>query len=394
MRSTLAWRHIGRATTTISGASALDDLAGELAALDRHRVYVVASPSVASGDAGAVVLRALEGAVVVGRYDKVQQHAPVSDLQAIATGLAESGADVVIAIGGGSPLDAAKGGMLLAAGRDLEIDPSLFSGSPVPPDGLLPLITVPTTLAGSEFGPGGAYTGDGHKSFFGAPGLASAISIYDARCFRSTPAGILCSTGMNGLAHCLESAYVPNGTPYLRALGETATRLYTRWLPERAAGNDGDEVLQGLMDAAILGALAYEARAGLHHAICHALGGMLGIPHAAANAVLLPYVMAFNEPASREIQRDLSDVMGVELARQQVSFGPALADRVQVLQALGRLPASLRDLGMSQEALEAIAEEIIAREPRLGLNPVPVTKDLLLGVLRAAWHGELAMVPA
>lgn len=388
----MTWRHDGVGGTAIAGYGAMDAVPGEFAKRGFSRVFVVSSPSASTGRGMRLLDAALAGVEIVGTFTSVRQHAPEADVTGIATGIRQSRPDVVVAVGGASPGDAAKGGALLVAGKPLELDLSLLSAGPAGYPGLLPVVTVPTTLASADFTPGGAFTRDGHKSFFVAPGLAARLAIYDPRCLEDTPADVLCASGMNGLAHCLESAYSHAATPFSRALGTAATAAFTRWLPPRASGDASAEVLSGLADAAVLSGLTFASGgSGVHHAICHVLGGLLRIPHASANAAVLPYALAANESHSRGIQADLAAVMAVELEHHQVPSGPALADQVQALQHLIRQPATLQDLGVPENMLDVVAAEVLEREPGLGGNPRPVDRDLLLQILTAAWHGDLVL---
>jgi len=395
----MTWRHHGGGTSVIVGSGAVDALPDELRARGLGRAFVVSTPGVGTGQGMRLVTAALAsaeaGVAVVGTFAKVRPHPPEADIVAIAAGARDSGADVIVAVGGGSATDAAKGATLLAAGRRLEFDPAMLRGEVSEIPNLLPTVAVPTTLAGAEFTLGGAYTLEGHKLFFAGPGLPARLSVYDPRCLADTPADVLCSTGMNSLAHCLESAYTPSSSPYTRALGAAATAALTRWLPARAAGSTAPEVLSGLADGAVLGALAFvSGGGGVHHAICHVLGGVFGIPHGVANAVVLSYALAANESHSREVQADLAAVMGAELARRNIDGGRNLAENVRALRTVVHQPSTLRDLGVAEESIGSIADEVLEREPTLVTNPRPVTRELLVQILTAAWRGDLALAAA
>jgi alcohol dehydrogenase class IV len=165
---------------------------------------------------------------------------------------------------------------------------------------------------------------------------------------------------------------VARATPYTRALGAAATGLLTRWLPRRAAGDTSASVLSGLADAATLTAVTFHlGGAGVDHCICHVLGGTLGIPHASANAAVLPYALAANEPYPREVQKDLAAVMRIELERHGVAFGPSLAERVRELQTLIGQPATLRELGVPQDHARTPRRRDLRTRTRTGRQPPP-----------------------
>lgn len=386
------WRHRTAGTAVLAGNGALDAAAAAIATLEVHRAFVVTSPSARAG-AGARLLReaVADKLTIVGTFDRVRQHAPEEDVATIAARLAETNADVVVAIGGASVGDTAKGAVLLRAGGELEIDMSGLQPGARPRAGVLPIVGVPTTLAGAEFMPGGAIMRDGRKRFFVAAGLAHRITVYDPRAFADVPAEVLTTTGMNALAHAIESSYTPAATPYSRALATAAARGLAQHLPARARGDVSDETLEGLADAAILAILSYTVGGpALHHSICHVLGGAFGIPHGASNAAVLPYVVAANEPFSRDVQADLAAALCVDGTDGKSS----LAENVRTLQELIGQPATLAELGIREEDLDGVADELIAHEPVTGSNPRPVERQLVVRILRAAWAGDLGLITA
>ena len=175
------------------------------------------------------------------------------------------------------------------------------------------------------------------------------------------------STGMNGLAHCLEGLYSRVRTPITLALALHATALFMRALPAVAESPQDADCRGDLLVAAHLsGQVLLNARTCLHHAVCHALGAATGIGHGDANAVLLPEALAFNAPDAE-----------AELAQAAVACGlaepsaRALVDHVRALQRRLGVPTRLRDLGVRRELLPAVAEHVMG-ERGLYFNPRPV----------------------
>lgn len=141
------------------------------------RAFVVSSPRASTGRATELTREAHGGIPVVGQFDRVRQHAPEEDIVSIVHGIAASHADLVIAVGGASVGDAAKGAVPLAAGGSLEIEASLLCPGASPRPGQAPIVGVPATLAGAEFLAVGAFTRCGVQHFFGAPGLAHRVHL-------------------------------------------------------------------------------------------------------------------------------------------------------------------------------------------------------------------------
>lgn len=377
-------------TLVLSGPGALERLLDELRGRGLGRAFVISSPSAFVGAGMQAVRTTLGGIELTGAFADVRPHAPEHDIRAAARALSESGADFILSVGGASVGDTAKGAALLHSGSDLVLDLSGLRPGASPRAGLLPIVNVPLTLAGAEFLAGGAYNRDGHKDGFVAPGLAHAITVYDPRCLADVPASVLCSSGFNGLAHALESSLTDRATPYSRALAAASAMRFARYLPARAAGETTDEVLTGLGEAAVLGSLAYViGMAGVHHAICHALGGVYGVPHALANAAILPYALAANESESEEVQSELAGVIGRELTRFDVAAVPSLAECIQSLQELVGLDG-LEGYSLAGEDLDIVAREVM-RETVGGstLSPRRLDESQVRGILQAAVQRDL-----
>lgn len=378
-------------TLVLSGTGALDELGRELQQRGLKRAMLISSPSAYRGEGMRALREALRGVEIRGSFTGVRQHAPEDDIRAAAAALAANDVDFILAVGGASVGDTAKGAALLHAGAELELDFSgLEPGLPAVP-GLLPIVNVPLTLAGAEFLSGGSFSRKGHKDGFIAPGLAHSITVYDPSCLADVPTHVLCSSAFNALAHALESSCTDRATPYSRALAAGSASRFARWLPARAAGDTSVEVLTGLSEAAILGALAYViGMGGVHHAVCHALGGLLGIPHASANATVLPYALAANETFSESVQTELAVVMGRELERYGVPAGLPLAESVKALQGLVHVPGSLAAFNIADNDLDDVAREVMV-ETRGGtsLRPRMLNEVQVRMLLSAAWSGDL-----
>lgn len=388
------WRHKSNVgTLVLSGLGALEALRDELKRRGLSRAFVISSPSAYSGGGMRSLRAVLESIEFVGAFASVRQHAPEEDIRAAAAKIDGTTANFIIAVGGASVGDTAKGVALLRSGGGLVMDLSGLEPGTPPRSGLLPIVNIPLTLAGAEFLAGGAYNKEGHKNGFIAPGLAHAITAYDPRCLKDVPASVLCSSGFNGLAHALESSLTDRATPYSQALATASTTRFARYLPARAIGDVTDEVLTGLSEAAVLGALAYVVgMASVHHAICHALGGIYGVPHAAANAAILPYALAANESHSREIQAELAAAMARELERFGVFAGSTLAENVLALQGVVGGLDDLSRYQLTDADLDTVAQEVM-RETNGGssLTPRRLNEVDVRAILQAAVDGDLGL---
>jgi alcohol dehydrogenase len=380
------------------GPGAAGRLGDELRARRWRVVALFASPSaVASGQLDRLRAGALAGCEVVAVHDRVRAHAPAADSEAIAAELRGRRLDALVALGGGKVIDTAKAvAVLLAEGGRLEDHCSVF----IPPDRYLPrelpapklpMVAVPTTLAGAEMTPGGGATNDrGVKRAFWDPKLVARVTAYDPEVLGATPAGVLLTTGMNALAHCAEGLYSRTANPVSAALALEATRWLAGALPavrpdppaaggEAAGGALPVEVATALGAAAALaGMVIANARVGLHHAICHVLGARYGVPHGVANAIMLPPVLRFNLAATRDAQRRFAQALGAEAAEDPPEVVRRFRDRLGV-------PARLRDAGLQRRDLDLVAADLM-QERGLYFNPRRVEgPSQVRQVLEWAW---------
>jgi maleylacetate reductase len=299
------------------------------------------------------------GLPVVGSVDQVRMHVPLDVAEAARRQARDLRADLLLSIGGGSTVGTAKA-------------VALTSG--------VPFLAVPTTYAGSEATPVWGVTDAGHKSTGTDARVLPRTVIYDPELTVSLPAALSIASGLNAIAHCVDSQWAPGADPINRALGLEGLHTLTTGLRlVRADPFDLAGRSQCLLGA-YLAALSFaSAGSGLHHKICHVLGGTWNLPHADTHAVVLPHVVAFNAPvASAAISR-----IGAALDNADGLAG--LLDLYDELEA----PASLCELGLAQSALPEAAALVAEVAPRD--NPRPVSVRSMEDLLRSAWTGRNAL---
>jgi maleylacetate reductase len=296
--------------------------------------------------ASARTVVSLPGAV---RHTEVVMHVPVEVASRARDAAAAAGADVLVSVGGGSAVGLAKA-------------VALTSG--------LPIVAVPTTYAGSEVTPVWGMTENGRKTTGPDPRVLPRTVIYDAELLASLPVDLSVASGLNALAHAVEAMWAPQSDPINRALALEGIRSLRAGLPLIRSSEGRQQTLFGAHLAAVAFA---SAGSGLHHKICHALGGMVNLPHAQTHAVVLPYVLALNAPA-------VSD-------RLAEAFGAASA-LAGLLSLYGEIsaPRDLKGLGLREDDIPAVVRAVLPAVPPS--NPVPVTEADLTALLQRAWAGE------
>ncbi|MEU3795635.1 maleylacetate reductase [Streptomyces fructofermentans] len=332
-----------------SGAAA-EALAAEVAAQDVRRLMVVAGTSERD-----LADRITAGLPVVHRHHDVAMHVPLELAQRARAAAAEWDADAVISVGGGSTTGLAKA-IALTTG--------------------LPIIAVPTTYAGSEATPVWGLTENAVKTTGTDPRVLPRAIVYDAELTLSLPVELSVASGLNALAHCVDSLWAPRADPLNQALALEGARALRVGLPQVVAHPDAVEGREDALYGAYLSALSFaSAGSGLHHKICHVLGGMFNLPHAQTHAVVLPHVLAFNAPGVPAAEQRLAEALGSRTA----------VDGLAELRSQLKAPHSLRDLGMPSAGIEEAAAAVVSAAP--AGNPRPVTLEAITELVRNAWEG-------
>jgi alcohol dehydrogenase len=370
------------AMKTIAREDAVDALGAELRLLGAWRVLLLCSASARRSPLYARVLRQLQGCQLLPA-DDVPPHSSVELVESLAARAREHGVEAIVAVGGGSSSDTAKAiALLMAEGGRLADHATRFTPPaqlhiPVLAKNKVPIVTIPCTASGAEVTPSlGIRDAEGRKLLFTDPQLASRVVLLDATANVDVPAHLMLSTGMNGVAHCLEGLYSKERSPLAELLAVDALQRFAQALPAvQAAPADVAARGQLLYAAHLSGLVLVNARTCLHHATCHAIGSVTGVPHGEANAVLLPHALRFNLPAARPQLERAAAAVGCD---DVIAWVDALAGRLGV-------PRRLRDIGVPRDALERIATKTMG-ERGLYFNPRPV-RDAgeILGLLEQAF---------
>jgi alcohol dehydrogenase len=367
---TASFLHRTPASRVVFGEGSIESLADELKLLGVARPMLLAGPRTAASPVFAQVRRVL-GDRIGACFERVPAHSSVDVVASLVAQAREARVDGFVAVGGGSVSDTAKAVSLwLAEGGRLEDHATRFE----PPDRLmapelraqkLPIAAVPMTASAAEVGPGlGIRTPQGTKLLFTDLQLASRLIVIDPKANLAVPQALMLSTGINGLAHCLEGLYSRVRTPGSTALALHGIRLFMRSLPAVKADARSVDARGELLAAAHLsGGVMLNARTCLHHAICHVIGATTGVGHGDANAVLLPAAIAFNAPAAEAELAEAAQAAGL------ASHGAAaLVEHLRALQRALGVPSRLRDLGVDRAVLPAIAAHVM-HERGLYFNP-------------------------
>ncbi len=227
----------------------------------------------------------------------------------------------------------------------------------------------------------------GTKSVVRNPLIRPRLALYDPELAIETPPKLTASTGINALAHCVEALYSKRATDQDRDMARRAAGLLIQHLPLCVATPRDLYQRYKLFDASMeSGLVLANAGMGIHHGLCHVLGGRFNAPHGELNAVILPHAMRFNSTVGRDAYRGLALALGVTIAgRKPEDIAEEVCrETADFIRRLG-LPQRLRDLGIPRESLRALAEDALQSDA-VKNNPRPVTGVReVLELLEAAW---------
>jgi maleylacetate reductase len=336
----------------IFGAGSLEQLPGEVDRLGVGRALVLCTPgqrALAEAAAGRL------GGRVAGIYARATMHVPAEIAEEARGEAGQLGADCCVAIGGGSTIGLGKAIALASS---------------------LPIIAVPTTYAGSEMTPIWGITQGGVKQTGRDRRVLPRTVIYDPQLTLGLPAHISGPSGMNAIAHCVEALYAPDSNPIIALMAEEGIRALALALPAVVREPaDTEARAQALYGAWLAGAALGAVGMGLHHKLCHTLGGSYNLPHADTHTIILPHAARYNQAAAPQALGRVARALGAE---------DAAGGLFDLARAIGAKTA-LKDIGMRAEQLDEAAD-LATRDPYP--NPAPVTRDGVRRLLDDAYHGR------
>ena len=390
---TLHYRYNPLHQDIICSETAIDELAATVDGLGANRAMITCGPTILQACNVVPRVQQALGTRYVGAYSGVAPHSPVDSVEAGVELAKELQPDVFISVGGGSTHDTTKAmATLLAEGGDIHDYEIIFEPPdrvtiPPTPSPKLPIISVPTTMGCAEFSRGGGGITDHHlgrKLILAGEGVTHRTVVLDGQALATTPLRILVSTAIGQLRIAVETVYSTGHNPIGDGMALHAIRLLFDNLPRC---KDGDiDTLLNTKTACAMASLASFGGLGLNTATCHHVGGIYGVPHGEANAILLPHTMRYNLDASASRQRLIAEAIGVaNTSMTDEEAGLAAADAVDGLCCELELPRTLREVDVPEDGLEYIASATL-HDRSLSTNPKPVTDaGPIMAVLRAAY---------
>lgn len=373
------FRYVSYPQEVIFAAGSLAQLSEAVDRFGWSKILACANHSMQANGHLAALRSALDSRLVA-TFDQVQPH--VQDLQVdqvLELAIADE-VDAVLGMGGGSPI-----GMAKAVGYALS--------NAFPMKDSIPIIAIPTTYAGSEmtavYGITHSREDPPRKVTVSDPKIAPRLVLYDPELTLDLPPSLTASTGINALAHCIEALYSTKRNPISTAAATSGVRHIFNSLLHCYTHPDDLEARTEMLEGAHLAGLSLASVSmGLHHGLCHVLGGTANIPHGIANSIILPHAIRFNADVTAPQLIPAAEAMGISVdGTSPTAAVETMAQKISDLIGQMHLPQRLRDAGVpiSESDLPKFAQ-LAFQNRTVQSNPKPISEPAQIeALLRAAW---------
>ncbi|MGM9600202.1 MAG: iron-containing alcohol dehydrogenase [Faecousia sp.] len=369
--------------TVIVGRGSLRRLGEVVKKLGGAHAFIVSGPHLAKiGIVQDCIEQLAAEGILADSFTETEKNPSVETVDKATARFKSCGADCIIALGGGSPMDVAKAvGVLARYGGSI----TQYEGGGKVPGPIVPLVAIPTTAGtGSETTAFSVITDHSrnYKLTVFSDLLIPSYAIVDAELITTVPASTAAACGMDALIHALEAYISRAASPFSDAMAEKALELIGRNLRRYVSNRADMEAAEGMLTGSMLAGIAFSwARLGNVHAMSHPVSAYYDVPHGVANAILLPAVLDFNALAdSGKYLRIYNYIAQAPIPAER--FCPEyLGDEIRRLSRALGIPASLREVGVTEEHLDAMADDAM-KSGNIAVNPRATVKQDILDLYR------------
>ena len=314
-----------------------------------------------------------EGASI-GLFSDIKPNPTGANIEAGVAAFKAGNHDGVIALGGGSALDAGKAIALMSGQTHSiwELEDVGTNWLRADPEGIAPIVAVPTTSGtGSEVGRASVILDEEHhvKKIIFHPKMMPQVVLADPELVVGLPAHLTAATGLDALVHCLEAYCAPGYHPMADGIALEGMRLIKEWLAPAVEDGSNLTARSHMMVASSMGATAFQKGLGGVHALAHPLGALFDAHHGLLNAIILPYVLVRNRLAIESRIEHVATCIGLE----DTTFDGFMAWVISLRKTLN-IPHALSEIGITAECSEQVGE-MAAVDPSAGGNPIPLTAE-------------------
>ena len=364
------------------GPGAREVLPKEINRLGLHKAFVATDKDLVKFGVADKVLEVLRNAgIPYELFTEIKPNPTVSNVKAGVKAFAESGADFILAIGGGSSIDTSKAIGIITNNPDFS-DVVSLEGVADTKKKSVPIIALPTTAGtAAEATINYVITDEENqkKMVCVDPNDIPAIAIVDAELMYTLPKSLTAATGLDALTHAIEGLITKGAWEMSDMFEIKAIEMIARYLETAVNEPTNAEARNGMAVAQYIAGMAFSnVGLGVVHGMAHPLGAIFDIPHGVANALLLPTIMEFNAPAALDKYVDIAKAMGVyQPGMSTQEAADAAVKAVKELSVRVGIPQHLTDIGIKAEDLPRLAEAAFADVCTPG-NPREVSKEIIL----------------
>ena len=370
----------------IFGKGSLGKLPEAAKALGKNKALIISGPHL--NRIGMVdKCRAALSAAGIGSaaFTETEGNPSTETVEKAVEAYKSSGADFIVAFGGGSPLDVAKAAGILAmyGGKITE-----YEGGGKVPGPVVPMIAIPTTAGtGSEVTSFSVITDHSrnYKLSVSSNYLLPAYAILDPELIASVPAGTAAACGVDAMVHALEAYLSLAASPFSDMFALKALQLIGKNLRAYAANRGNEAAAEAMMMGSLFAGIAFShARLGDVHAMSHPVSAYFNVAHGVANAILLPVIVEYNELADQGKYYDIYRCVAKAPVSEAMFSSHMLTEELRALNMELGIPSCLKDAGVKAEYFDAIAEDAM-KSGNISVNPRSTTKADVLELYKKAF---------
>lgn len=347
--------------------------------------FIISGPHLNKMGIVASCSESLENAgIKVDAYTETEGNPSVETVEKAAAAFCKSGADFIIALGGGSPMDVAKAvGVVARYGGSI----TEYEGGDRVPGDIIPLIAIPTTAGtGSEVTAFSVITDHSrnYKLTVFSYKLIPAYAILDPELLTTAPVSVAAACGIDAMVHALEAYISKDASPFSDAMAEKALELIGKNIRRYVADRTDIEAAEAMITGSLFAGIAFSwARLGDVHAMSHPVSAYFNVPHGVANAILLPTIVEYNALADRGKYLKLFNYISLTPA-SEAEFEPfMLVDLLTELNEQLGIPGSLGEVGVTADEFDAMADDAM-KSGNIAVNPRSTTKKDVLSLYEKA----------
>lgn len=347
--------------------------------------FIISGPHLNKMGIVASCSESLENAgIKVDAYTETEGNPSVETVEKAAAAFCKSGADFIIALGGGSPMDVAKAvGVVARYGGSI----TEYEGGGRVPGEIIPLIAIPTTAGtGSEVTAFSVITDHSrnYKLTVFSYKLIPAYAILDPELLTTAPVSVAAACGIDAMVHALEAYISKDASPFSDAMAEKALELIGKNIRRYVADRTDIEAAEAMITGSLFAGIAFSwARLGDVHAMSHPVSAYFDVPHGVANAILFPTIVEYNALADRGKYLKLFNYISLTPA-SEAEFEPfMLVDLLTELNEQLGIPGSLGEVGVTADKFDAMADDAM-KSGNIAVNPRSTTKKDVLSLYEKA----------